>query len=342
MARAARRGESAAPVLGPEHRIVVLHGKELFLVWEHSRRLAERLKEVHGDVAAAHFDGVSASAAEVLDELRSFGLLAPHTLVIVDDAERFLAVEGKRRALEAYAGQPEAHSTLLLRAGTWRPGNLDKMIAKVGAVVRCDPVPEAKALAWCVARAAKRHEATLQRDAAELLVERIGVDLGRLDGEIAKLSAAAAVRDGSAVVGRELVVELVGRSREEEAWLIQEVLLRGDPAAAVAAMRELLSISRAAPQQLTWALSELARKLEAAASLREAGVPDGQIAKQLRLWGDTRGPILTAARRVPRDRLAGLLHRAVDLDFRMKRGRAGDLARSLEAAAADFAGRLSA
>lgn len=342
MARAARRGESAAPVLGPEHRIVVLHGKELFLVWEHSRRLCEKLKEAHGDVATVHFDGVSASAAEVLDELRSFGLLAPHTLVIVDDAERFLAVEGKRRALESYAGQPESQSTLLLRAGTWRPGNLDKMIAKVGAVLRCDPVPDAKALAWCVARAAKRHQATLERDAAELLIERIGVDLGRLDGEIAKLAAAASKADASAVVDRNLVVELVGRSREEEAWLIQEVLLRGDPASAVATMRELLSISRAAPQQLTWALAELARKLEAAAALRDAGVPDQQIATQLRLWGETRGPILTAARRCSRDRLAELLHRAVDLDFRMKRGRAGDLARSLEAAAADFAGRLSA
>lgn len=322
--------------------MVVLHGKELFLVWEHSRRLADRLREVHGDVATAHFDGASASAAEVLDELRSFGLLAPHTLVIVDDAERFLGVESKRRALETYAGQPEEHSTLLLRAGTWRPGNLDKMIAKVGAVVRCDPVPEAKALAWCVARAAKRHDATLERDAAELLVERIGVDLGRLDGEMAKLAAAAAEGEGPAVVNRELVVELVGRSREEEAWLIQEVLLRGDPAAAMAAMRELLTISRAAPQQLTWALSELARKLEAAASLKDAGVPDQQIAKHLRLWGETRGPILSAARRVPRARLAALLHRTVDLDYRMKRGRAGDLPRSLEAAAADFAGRVSA
>lgn len=322
-------------------RIVVLHGRELFLLWEWSRLLAERLREAHGDVGIVRYDGASAPAAEVLDELRSFGLLEPHKLVIVDDAERFLGVESKRRILEQYAAAPEAQATLLLRAGTWRPGNFDKLVEKVGTILKCEPVSEEKAVAWCLARASKRHGAELDRDAAALLVERIGSDLGRLDGEIGKLAAcpsAAAV--GSPRIDRALVAAMVGASREEEAWLIQEVVLSGDPGLAVRKTRELVSISRAAPQQLTWAIAELARKLHGAAALRAAGRGDGEIASALRLWGDSKGPILAASRRLSTAATAAILDEAVDLDFRLKRGRAGDPARALEATAASMAAKL--
>jgi DNA polymerase-3 subunit delta len=317
-------------------RIVVLHGKELFLLWERSRQFIESLREAHGDVGVVRLDGAAASLPAVLDELQSFGLLEPHRLVIIDDADRFLAAEPKRRAMERYAERPEAAATLLLRATQWRPGNLDKMIAKVGAVVACEPVPEPKAAEWCVERIRRRHGGEIERAAATLLVERIGSDLGRLDGELAKLAAAG---DGGRV-GIDLVRSMVGPSREEEAWLLQEVLLQADPAAAVRKIRELIEISRAAPQQLTWGLSDLARKLHEAASLREAGRNEQEIAASLRLWGPSRALILAASKHRGSRSLAASLHRSVDLDFRIKRGRAGDPARALEAAAAAIAAEI--
>ncbi|MBM4106666.1 MAG: DNA polymerase III subunit delta [Phycisphaerae bacterium] len=338
MAKAARRTSDGAFEPDVSMRIVVLHGKELFLLWEHTRRITELLREAHGDVGVVRFDGAGASATAVLDELRTFGLLEPHKLVIVDDAERFLTGDAKRRAMEQYAASPAEQATLLLRAGTWRPGNLDKLIEPRGAIVRCDPVSEQKAIAWCIARARRRHDAELAQDAAELLVERIGSDLGRLDGEVGKLASACPTTPIR--IDRELVSSMVGRSREEEAWLIQEVLLRADPAEALAKTRELISISRAEPVQLTWAIADLARKLHAAASMRAVGSSDGEISRRLRLWGGSMA-ILDAARRRPTSMLARLLHQAVDLDFRMKRGRAGDLPRSLEATAVEIAGGLA-
>ncbi|MGA1393980.1 MAG: DNA polymerase III subunit delta, partial [Phycisphaerales bacterium] len=217
MARAATRTAGGRSELDASMRIVVLHGRELFLLWEWSRMLTERLREAHGDVGVVRFDGSNAPVADVLDELRSFGLLEPHKLVIVDDAERFLAVESKRRSLEQYAASPEEQATLLLRAGTWRPGNFDKLVAKVGTIMKCEPVSEEKAIAWCIARASKRHEADLDREAASLLVERIGSDLGRLDGEIGKLavSPAAAEAGQRPRIDRGLVAAMVGASREE-------------------------------------------------------------------------------------------------------------------------------
>ena len=67
MARAATRSAGGKAELDATMRIVVLHGRELFLLWEWSRMLAERLREAHGDVGVVRFDGASAPVAEVLD-----------------------------------------------------------------------------------------------------------------------------------------------------------------------------------------------------------------------------------------------------------------------------------
>ena len=53
--------------LDPSMRIVILHGKEPFLIAERSRRYADVLREAHGDVARFDFDGETAEIADVLD-----------------------------------------------------------------------------------------------------------------------------------------------------------------------------------------------------------------------------------------------------------------------------------
>src|SRR5262250_408977 len=77
--------------LDPSMRIVVLHGKERFLIEEHSRRLAEMLEQQFGGLEQFRFDGESVQPATVLDELRSYGLMQKHKLVILENAEAFLA-----------------------------------------------------------------------------------------------------------------------------------------------------------------------------------------------------------------------------------------------------------
>ncbi len=137
-------------------RILVLHGKEPYLIASASKRFENLLREEFGDIARFEFDGETAELALVLDELRSFALFEPHKLVIVDAADKFLAEQprddddGKkaprsrqsprRRALEAYADNPVAQASLLLRADTWRPGKLDKIVAGIGAVIKFEPL----------------------------------------------------------------------------------------------------------------------------------------------------------------------------------------------------------
>ena len=117
-------------------RIVVLHGKEPFLIGEGTARLADALRAAFGSIAKFSLEGETAELAAVLDELRSFALFEPHKLVVVDNADKFVSGDQRRRALEAYAQNPTEQATLLLRSEGWRPGKFDKLVAKVSRARR--------------------------------------------------------------------------------------------------------------------------------------------------------------------------------------------------------------
>jgi len=322
-------------------RFVILHGKDSFLIVERLRRFEAALGAKFGEVSRFDFDGASAPAVDVIDELRTFGLLATHKFVVVDKADQFLAQEERRRALERYAEEPVEHASLVLRAESWRPGNLDKLVAKIGAVVKCDAPSAENAMAWCELRGRKQHGIEVAADAAEALVDRVGNDLARLDSELAKFgSYLASEPEPDRIVKRDLVTALTGQTREEAAWEVQEALLSGRPAAAVRKVRELIEISQAPEQLILWSVVDLARKLHDAARLLGEGASESAVAKQVKLWGPSMAPTLRAARSLGPVRAARLFREAVDLDRRSKSGLAGELPRTLEAFAAGIGAEL--
>ncbi len=319
-----------------EHRVVVLHGKDSFLRVEWSKRLRHSLEEQFGGVDEFCFDGSTATLAAVLDELRSYGLMTKHKLVVVDNADAFFASEDRRRSMERYAEDPMKEATLLLRSQNWRPGNFDKTVAKVGIILKCESPGDADATRWCCARSEKEHGIQLDPDAATLLVDRIGSDLARLDSEIAKL-AVGALSSGLPRISRAVVVDLVGASREEQAWEIQDAILSGDPGRAAAKVLELLRVSRAPEVMIAWSAIDLARKIHGAATLLAQGVSENQVTKDLRLWGNSTTTILRTARKLGVDRAATLLHQAIRTDYQMKTGGAPDPERALAGLCIAFA-----
>lgn len=331
----------AAPTtLDASKRVVVLHGKDSYLLAEHLKRMRAQLQERFGGVEEFRYDGSSAGLAEVLDELRSWGLLQTHKLVVLDAADEFLRAEERRRALERYCEEPMADATLVLRAGAWRPGNLDKIIAKGGgAILKCEPPDDGRAREFCLRRASKRYGTPIDADAAALLVERIGPDLARLDSELGKLAAMVADR-ATPSIARSDVAEMVGVGREEQAWVIQDALLTGDATRALATLEHLLRVVEVPEQLVVWSTVELARKLHDAARLLAQGEAEFAVGKALRLWGPSQSAILSSARRLPPRRAAELLDSAIDLDRSVRRGVVKDLPRRLQCFAVELTDTL--
>ncbi|MCA9305988.1 MAG: DNA polymerase III subunit delta [Phycisphaerales bacterium] len=332
-ASSSTRGKSSAKAarirMGPHTRLVVLHGKEPFLRQAYADELRENLTNLAINFDTIRFDGATATVAEVLDECRSFGLLASHKVVIVDNAEEWVKGDINRPMVERYAELPADDVALILRAETWRPGKLDKLIdalGEAGGVVKCDAITEAQAVSWARGRVKKRHERDIEPQAATELVARLGPDLGRIDTELAKLATATPEGEPIAL---QTVRDLVSLSREQEVWGLQSLLLSGRTEDSLAHMHELLTVSRVPSVLMRWAMTDLARKLHAAARGFASGMPAPAIASALKLWGPARDAILDAARRVAPDDASRLLAHAVDADAAGKSGR-GDEIRGLE------------
>lgn len=331
----AKKAASSGPTTpDPSHRVVLLAGANTFLAHEHTAVLKAKLEAAHGALDVLHFDGASSRLADVLDECRSFGLMQQHKMVVVDNAEA-LCKEDNRPLVERYAEQPTQGATLVLRASKWYKGKLDEKISAVGLIVECGEVSEGTAVKWAMARAGKRHGATLPEDAAMALIERCGSDLGQIDSELGKLAAMAlgeAAEGGAPTITRAIVAELVGRSREESAWEWQSLLLAGATEASIDRQRYLLNVQREAPQLLWWACIDLSRKLHAAAAAMKAGENEFAVAKALKLWGPSKDAILAKGRELGPAGARRALKAAVEGDQRIKSG-LGDAERALEVVA---------
>ena len=309
-------------------RIVVLQGKETTLAKQWLDELRAALTEAHEEIDTFTFDGKAATLADVLDELRAYSLMMTHKLVVVEDAEPF--VKTHREALERYADGPVDHATLVLRAGTWNKGNLDKKIAKVGAVVACKPLGEPEAAAWLTKRAKEAHQTTLDRRAAGALVARLGTDLARLDSELGKVAIMAG--PGRPVTA-EVVEQVVGKSSDEQAWAAQEAMLEslqhGDAGRAIAGIHELVDLAGQPEVLVAYFVADLMRKFAMASLMRQARWPDMQIAKELKLFGPRQRLFMNVLRRLDPHRASELLQQSVTMDARAKSG-LGNPMRNLE------------
>ena len=321
----------AASPISASTRILVLHGTEQYLLRRHLQTLADALIAAHGDIARFTLDGESVAAADVLDELRSFGLMAQHKLVVVEQAERFLARGDHRRLMEGYCEKPMEEATLVLRAGRWHAGNLDKLVAKVGAIVACEAPSPSQAIDWVQRRVAKETGQTMDPEAASMLVERIGPDLARLDTEAMKIAAFAG--EGAAITAAH-VAEMTPRSREEIVWQVQGPLMSGDAPSALGILDELYASDPKREVLYIFAVVDALKKLHDGAACVEAGLRGFELAKAAKLWGPDRDRIMEAMTRAEsragRPALAILLHAAVRTEQRTRNGEATNTRTALE------------
>ncbi len=332
------RRAASAPTLDASSRIAVIHGPEQMLKQEAYQGLRDALAAEHGDVEPAMFDGERADLSEVLDELRTLSMFQSYKLVVVDTADEF--VKRFREPMERYAKDPVDHATLVLRASKWNRGNLDKAIAKVGAIVKCEPLKSPDAAKWLIGRAKSTHSRPIDRDAADLLVARLGTHLMKLDSELAKL---ALMVDEGQTIDTQLVADATGRASDEAAWLVQGALLDAlaadlgpgqDPARRagpmIAKVRELIDVAGHDPVPITWAVIDLCRKLTLGWAMKRQGAKDFEIGKALRLFPRDRQTAFTQAmRRIDASAAGRLFDQIIARDARTKRG-VGQAARHLE------------
>lgn len=321
-----------------DERLVVLYGEEHFLKIHHLHELRVAIERTSGgEVDVLHFDGLRATLADVLDELRSFGLMQQHKIVAVDDADEFVTTH--REALERYAAAPVDIGTLVLRpTKKWvTTARLHKAIEKVGQVVKCETLKPHEAVAWAQQHCQKKYNLKIAPEAARLLVEHLDTDLGRLDTELGKL--AAGIPEGQSI-GVPQVESLVGRASDEDAWAVQEALLSGDARKAILKVRELIDLAGQPDILVVYFVADLMRKIYRGAAMAGQRMSEFAICQALKIWPQERQkPFMAAVKRLNTSRAAHLLNLIVELDGKSKSG-LGKASTLLERFCIQFAGEL--
>lgn len=250
--------------IGP---IVALYGNERYL----QTSAFDVLKQVvldGDDLGLTRFDGKNADLKTVCDELLTVSMWGEKRLVVIDDADDF--VSQNRSGLEKYVDKPARKSVLVLIVKKWpKTTRLAKAVAKVGLDIHCDPLKGAELMRWLTQTSQELHEKTISRDAAQLMVELAGNDLGLLERELAKLAAFVGDLE---TIGAEDVSQLVGGWKTETTWAMVNALRDGRIGSALSYLNALLDAGEA-PQKILGGLNFVFRKLATAVEGSRSGTP---------------------------------------------------------------------
>ena len=251
--------------------IYALFGDDAYLRREAGNAVIRLALGPDGDeLAATRFAGDSASLADVLDEVRTLPFLARARVAFVEEADAF--VSAHRKELEAYAERPSNSGVLVLSVKSW-PGNtkLAKLVEKVGLPVECKTPSDRELPSWLAALAKTRFGVKLDDDAARLMVELVGPEVGLLASEVEKLATYVGSRDH---VRHEDVAKMVDAGRVQEIWDAIACATTGRAADALKTLDGLIG-SGEHPIKLLAAVSVSLQKVHHAGQLRR-GRRDGR------------------------------------------------------------------
>ena len=218
------------------------------------------------EMALVRLAGEHAKLADALDEVRTLPFLAKCRIVVVDNADPFITAH--RKDLETYAEKPSRSGILILAVKSLpSTTKLAKLIDKVGTVIDCKTPDERLLPAWLV-NLAKLEGVKLDDDAARLMVELVGPEVGLLATEVAKLVVYVGDRSQ---IRREDVARMVGSGRIESIWQTLDAATTGGVRAALEDLDHLLA-SGEAPIRLMAAMTSNLQKVHHAGQLRLARV----------------------------------------------------------------------
>ncbi len=303
--------KSSEPKVGP---IAVLYGEEQYL----KRAVFERLCQlVLGEdperLGLTRFAGDQVDLKTVCDELRTISMWGSSRLVAIDDADRF--VSQNREGLEKYLQTPSKKSVLVLDVKAWpKTTRLAKAVPKIGLEVECAPLSGSDLVRWIAETAKSEHGKSLSRDAANLIRELAGDDLGLLEQELAKLTAYVGQR---ATIEIADVETLVGGWATETTWSIAAAVRRGETGVALDLLNQLLDAGESA-HKILGGLTFVFRRLAQAVALSGQGASLDRALGEAGVFPREIGESASYLRRIGRAEAQRISSRLLEADGTLK------------------------
>jgi DNA polymerase-3 subunit delta len=205
----------------------------------------------------------------------------------------------------------------VLTVSSW-PGKtkLAKKLGKVGKLIDVTPPKGWQLPAHLVQYAADKYKVRLAKDAAGLLVQLAGEELAQLYSEIDKLTLFAR---GEKTITSEHVEALIGHHRIYGAFDVIDAIIAGNARRAVERLRNMFEEDRSAEYRVVGAFAFHLRRMFNAKVLIGKGTNRGQVAGQLRIFGD-KDRFFAQLQRISLPQIAAFLRELGLIDYAVKTG----------------------
>lgn len=258
------------PLPSPHRADYAIVGKEYFLRLMALRTVRLTFSIDGNEDALSRHDGAKVEFSTVADDLGTGSLFGGTRVVIVDDADSF--VTDNRPKIEKLI-EKTGHTGVLVLVLDALASNtrLFKMLGDE-SILRCDV--DAKGFRptdWCRDRCQNAYGKKLSPDAARIVAEQHGSDLGLLDQELAKLAAAAP----GVTIDAALAESLAGNGTQAVVWKVFDALAAGQTGRALEIMNDQYAFGGTVVEnsmRLNGALAFHLRKIARAGRRMHAGV----------------------------------------------------------------------
>lgn len=301
----------------PDKAIYVIAGKDEFLAnVECQKLLNQLLRPEQRAMGLLSAQPEEVSAAEIFDELRTLPLFSHRRVVLLKSADDFVSVN--RSLLEKYFDNPSNCGILVLTVHSW-PKNtkLAGKLPTVGQLITVGNLKGWQLPQYLITYVNGEYGKVLSRLTAEVLVELVGDEPGRLCSELDKL--AVFVGDQKTIT-LEHIEATIGHNRLFDAFAIIEAMMAGRTAQAIERLRRTLAAQKDASYSLVGAFAFHFRRMFTAASLLERGGSTTEVASNVGVWRQQQDAFFGQVRKMGLEKIATVLEKLAETDHAIKTG----------------------
>jgi DNA polymerase-3 subunit delta len=280
-------------------------------------RVRARAEAERGPGGLEAFDAATTGPEEVASELATLSFATGTRFLLVEDVASWKAAE--LDPLERALAEMPPDTVLVLIVRGKPPARLAKAVEGVGGEAREYAAPRPRELPKWAAERAREEGLKLDQEAAKALVAMVGPHQQRLAREIEKLAVAA---HPQAQLTAEEVEHLAAGDTAPQVYELADALVSGDLRATLA-LAEELKAREERPARLVFPIVRRLREVHRAAALLDAGVPEREVAAELRAPAWIAKRTIEKARKADRTALERALCVFADLELETRGGAAG-------------------
>jgi DNA polymerase-3 subunit delta len=299
----------------------LIHGDDHGRIAERRARLRQLGEGESGAQGFQLLEGDDATPDAVVAHLSAMTFAIGRRFIVVDGVERWKDKDLDRLESALAAIPPDTTVAFFAREDNRAkaPERLHHAVRNAGGQVDAEYSAKPWELPkWVIARA-RELGLQLESEAARALIAQVGDRQQRLQRELEKLALSAG--PGSRIDVEQIEAQAAS-SAEQKAWSLADALLAGDAAAASRMFLALRAQGERLPGVIYWMAQRMRSALEAAHAL-EAGEPEAQVKRRLRMPSRAAERLLADARQAGTERLRGAVEQIADLELASRGGARG-------------------